>query len=331
MTQQKKFRKINNAVIDLGSNSIRMLIFRRDKNGRLFQVNRSLRYTKLAQDLSRTGKLSADAMQRNLEALEEFQGIARDYDVHHVYLFATSAMRDAQNSAELAEAIKARFGLDVHVINGEQEAAYGFTGVSQCYSGPVLVFDIGGASTELMYGDRHLENAVSLRLGCVRSSESYIADQNAVRQEEIRLLFDAAYATIKTSLETFDLPETFQLVGIGGTITTLASIVNRTEIYDSTTVHGTVLEAAQIERLLGRFIRMTNAERCDIVGLSEKRADTIIAGTVIALAVLKASGKAQCTVCDYDNMDGAAYAQFFKTSPKTWDHQNYKKPLTHDA
>ncbi len=296
----------NNAIIDIGSNSIRMLIYR-IKDGEIQQVNRSLRYTKLAEDLSKTHKLSEAAIKRNLTAIDEFVGIAKDYDVKSFYLYATSAVRDAENREVFMKEVKDRFGFDIHVISGDKEAEYGYFGVRQAFHGPILVFDIGGASTELVYGDEKLEDAVSLRFGCVRSTEDYF--NNLDKAQDSKELFDAVYRRVSQVLETFKLPEDFTLIGIGGTVTTLSSIVQKLEIYDSSKVHKSVLSYEEIKKVFLDLVKKDEKRLKEVVGLPEKRISTILAGTVITLAVIRASGKTKISVCDTDGLEGAAYVQ----------------------
>lgn len=321
----KKQLFANNAVIDLGTNSIRMLIFRRNKKGQLLNINRSLQYTKLGQNLTKTGVISEDAITRNLEALEDFQKIAKDYDVKHVYIYGTNAMRDAKNSEELVKLIKDRFGLNVDIISGEKEALYEFTGVSLSFHDQVLIFDIGGGSTELISGDKDIEGVKSLPLGCVRCSEDFIKDQNNIKESELKELFDYAYSMIKDTLKDFDLSKEFNVIGTGGTITTLSTINQQLEIYDSSKVHNSYLTFDQIRTILKDLVEASLEDRQKIVGLPSKRIDTIVAGTVVTLAVLKAAKKTRCTISDFDNLEGAAYIKFLKNNPKEWDSQDYKK------
>ncbi len=323
MNNKTKFEKINNAVIELGSNSIRLLIFRRNKQGKLFQVNRTLRYTQLNQDLSKTGVISEAAIKRNLNALGEYQKLCQDYDVHHVYLFGTSAMREAKNAAEVAQVIKNQYGLDVHIISGETEAKYGFYGVSQSFKEPILIFDIGGGSTELISGDNEIENEASLPLGCVRSSEMFIKDQNHITEKEIQDLSDYSFDLINGSLEKFNLEKNYKLVGIGGTITTISSIIQELPIYDSDKIHKSVVNYEQLRSCLDRFVSTDINGRKNIIGLPEKRVNNIAAGTVIALSTLKAAKRTRCTVCDFDSLEGAAYLKFMLENPKSWDNQKY--------
>lgn len=308
---EEKQPKVNYAVIDIGSNSVRMLIFRRDKQGKLFQVNRSLRYTKLGQDVSKTGRLAPDAINRSLEALDEFRGIAADYDVQGIYAFGTSALRDASNSKRFIDEAMARTGIQVHVIPGAQEAEYGFGGVAQCFNGDILVFDIGGYSTELTYGNESIEFADSLRLGHVRCTEEFVK-QDPAGDKATDELYHQAYAMFRKALAGLDLAEQARLVGIGGTVTTLACLVQDLEIYDSGRVQGCVISRAQIKALLSVFKNASFEERVNLLKVSEKRADTITAGIVLVLALLDAAKRDSFVVCDFDNLEGAAWKNFFE-------------------
>lgn len=320
-----KSQKTNNAVIDIGSNSTRMLIFRRNKEGKLFIVNKSLRYTKLAENLSKTNKLGKDAMNRTVEAVRDFVTLAKDYNVEHFYVYATSAVRDAENRAELVDEIYNKFGLKVDVISGKTEAEYGFYGVAQNFKTPVLIFDIGGGSTELICGYKEISSEASLNLGCLRSTEQFLPDQNNIDPFEAEEFYEFSTLNIEDTIYDFKLPLDYDLVGIGGTVTTLASIIKKLPIYDSAQIHKSVLNFNQVDQLVDEFVQMNLEERRKIVGLPENRADLITAGGIITLAVMKAAGKTRCIVCDYDNIEGAAYLKFMVNNPESWDQNDYNK------
>ena len=306
-----KKKENNYAVIDFGSNSIRMLIFRRGKKGSLFQVNRSLRYTRLGQNVGKSGMICEDAMARNLEAATEFAGIAEDYDVKEIYAYGTSALRDAANAAQFLALIREKTGIDIDILSGVEEAQYGFIGVSQCFKGSVLVFDIGGGSTEMIYGKTEITDMISLNLGCVRSTEEYFA-QDPPTEEEMKALFEQACSQIESALAGFHFneEEPFKLVGIGGTVTSLATIDQGLMIYDSSKVHNSVITVKELDGIISDLASKNLEERQTIPGLEAKRADIILAGAIIVKAVLKAAGRDFFTVCDYDNMEGAAYTRF---------------------
>ena len=166
--------KINRAVIDIGTNSTRMLIFRKDKKGQLFRVNKSVRYTRMGQGVNKTKRLHPDAIKRNIEALEEYKSIAEDYEVKEMFIFGTSALRDAENSSEFIDMALQKLGMKVEIISGEKEAEYGFMGVSQCFDEGLLIFDIGGGSTELIYGKGRdlMKDRKSTRLNSSHSAKS---------------------------------------------------------------------------------------------------------------------------------------------------------------
>lgn len=312
MENEKKQTKINRAVIDIGTNSTRMLIFRLDKKGQFFRVNKSVRYTRMGQDVDQTHFLHPDAMKRNLEALEEFMGIAEDYDVVEYYIFGTSAMRDAENTQEFIDMVKERLGLSIEVVSGDQEAAFGFMGVSLTFQESILIFDIGGGSTEIMYGkDDKLIDMNSLNLGCVRSTEQFIAHDPPLKSE-VEHLSRASTEMLKRIAPKINGYKPFQLIGIGGTATTISTIKQGLKIYDSEAVHNSRITQNELKDIISELVALTLEERSQIVGLEAKRADVIIAGALILDTILTVTGEDEFTVCDYDNLEGAAYSVFLK-------------------
>jgi len=304
--------KDNFAVIDIGTNSTRMLIFRNDQEN-LVRVNKSVRYTRMGQGVDRTHQLHPDAQKRNLEALEEYKKIAEeDYDVKAFYIFGTSAMRDAENTREFTDHIKEKLGLDIEVISGEKEAELGFIGVSQSFSEKLLIFDIGGGSTEFIVGeDDQLKKMISINLGCVRATEKYLFSDPPTAQELKRLNEDI-YAELVEKISNFIPQRPYKLIGIGGTATSLSTIKQGLKIYDSEKVHESIITRNELEAIIDDLSVKTIAERQKIAGLEAKRADIILAGALILLNVFKVTGEISFTVSDYDNLEGAAYQHFVK-------------------
>jgi len=301
--------KDNFAVIDIGTNSTRMLIFRNDQ-GNLIRVNKSVRYTRMGQDVNRTGQLHPDAQKRNMDALEEYKNIAKDYHVKSFYVFGTSAMRDAKNTQEFTGQVKEKLGLDIEVISGETEAELGFMGVSQCFNEKILIFDIGGGSTEFILGeDNQLKKMISLNLGCVRATEEYLFSDPPTFQELERLNEDI-YAELVRKIRNFVPERPYKLIGIGGTATSLSTIKQGLKIYDSEKVHESTIARSELEVMIDNLSEKTIAERQSIAGLEAKRADIILAGALILLNILKVTGETSFIVCDYDNLEGAAYRHF---------------------
>jgi len=301
--------KDNFAVIDIGTNSTRMLIFRNDQ-GNLVRVNKSVRYTRMGQDVNRTGCLHPDAQKRNMDALEEYKNIAEDYGVKSFYIFGTSAMRDARNSQEFSDQVKEKLGLDIEVISGETEAELGFMGVSQCFSEKILIFDIGGGSTEFIFGeDNQLKKMISLNLGCVRATEEYLFSDPPTNLELERLNEDI-FTELVEKTRNFAPERPYKLIGIGGTATSLSTIKQGLKIYDSEKVHESIITREELEAMIDDLSEKTIAERQCIAGLEAKRADIILAGALILLNILKVTGEKSFIICDYDNLEGAAYRHF---------------------
>ncbi|WP_242825058.1 Ppx/GppA phosphatase family protein [Acetobacterium woodii] len=305
----EKAEKHHLAVIDIGTNSTRMLIFRNDE-GKLVRVNKSVRYTRMGQGINQTGKLHPDAEKRNLEALEEFKNIAADYEVEDFYLFGTSAMRDAQNTAAYLAAVKEKLGFEIEVISGEAEAELGFIGVSQCFDEKLLIFDIGGGSTEFIYGeDNEIKKMMSINLGCVRCTEEFIFSDPPSFQE-LERMNEKIYAEFEKRTTGFLPTKPYKLIGIGGTATSLATIKQKLKTYCSEMVHESTITKAELERIIDDLAGKTIKERQNMVGLEAKRADIILAGAFLLLNIFKITGETVFTVCDYDNLEGAAYRHF---------------------
>lgn len=302
---------INHGVIDIGTNSTRLLVFRTDlETGAMVRVNKSVRYTRMGQDLGRTGRLHPDAMKRNLDALAEYQAIAADYAVDELYIFGTSAMRDAENTGDFIQMAKDRLGLDIEVVSGQKEAEYGFLGVSRCYDEPVLIFDIGGGSTELILGcGAQLEKMVSLNIGCVRLTEGCIENDPPLKAE-LAALSKAAAIQLHSVMPDFMTAAPFTLVGIGGTATTISTIDQGLKIYDSDKVHQSRVTKEALEGIITRLAALPLEERRQIAGLEAKRADIIIAGACILEEILKEAGAGDFAVCDFDNLEGAAFSRW---------------------
>lgn len=301
--------KDNFAVIDIGTNSTRMLIFRNDQDN-LVRVNKSVRYTRMGQGVDRTGLLHPDAQKRNLEALEEFKNIAEDYDVKAFYIFGTSAMRDAENTQEFTDQVKEKLGLNIEVISGEEEAELGFIGVSQSFNEKLLIFDIGGGSTEFIFGENNeLKKMISINLGCVRATEKYLFSDPPTIQELKRLNEDI-YAELMGKVGNFIPQSPYKLIGIGGTATSLSTIKQGLKIYDSEKVHESIVTRDELEAMIEDLSGKTIEERQNIAGLEAKRADIILAGALILLNIFKVTGEESFTVSDYDNLEGAAYRHF---------------------
>lgn len=307
--KKRKNEKQHLAVIDIGTNSTRMLVFR-NENGKLIRVNKSVRYTRMGQGVNQTGRLHPDAEKRNLEALEEFKHIAQDYRVQDFYLFGTSAMRDAENTGDYVAAVKEKLGFDIEVISGEDEAELGFVGVSQCFDEKILIFDIGGGSTEFIFGENNeIKKMMSINLGCVRCTEEYLFSDPPTGQE-LERLNEKIFTEFEKKVKDLLPSKPYKLIGIGGTATSLSTIKQELKTYNSERVHKSTITRDELEAMIVDLSGKTIKERQNIVGLEAKRADIILAGALLLLNIFKITGETIFTVCDYDNLEGAAYRRF---------------------
>lgn len=308
---QEQIKKVPNtyAVMDVGTNSTRLLVFK-DEKGKLVRINKSVRYTRMGQDLDQTKMLNPDAQKRNTEVLEEFMKIASDYDVKAFYLYGTSAMREAGNSRQYQEAVKDRLGLEINIISGEEEARLGFMGVSQSFHGKILIFDIGGGSTEFILGENdRISQMISLKIGCVKASEKYLVTDPPTKSE-IEALNKDLIKSLQDQLKNIIPTDNYELIGIGGTATSLATIKQKLAIYDSQKIHNSQITGDELKEIISLLAEKTIAQRQEIIGLEAKRADIILGGALILLNILQVTGDKIFTICDYDNLEGAGYKEF---------------------
>jgi exopolyphosphatase/guanosine-5'-triphosphate,3'-diphosphate pyrophosphatase len=297
------------AVVDIGSNSTRLLIADVDA-GRVSEVERQSQVTRLGRGVDLSGQLSAEAIEAACAAIADYVSICREANVETVDSIATSAVRDASNGGAFVAELRERFALSARVLDGEEEARLTYVGATceRPPAEPTLVIDIGGGSTELIVGTgREVAFHASLQAGVVRHSERHVATDppTAIELEElagdVRTLIESAIA---------GQPGTTARAGIAvaGTPTSLASIELGLEPYDPKLVHGHVLSLASIQHLLSRLASVPLAERVEIAGLHPDRAPTIVAGVVILVETMRAFGLERIEVSEHDILYGTAIA-----------------------
>jgi exopolyphosphatase / guanosine-5'-triphosphate,3'-diphosphate pyrophosphatase len=298
------------AIADIGSNSTRLLIA--DVNGEHVTdeaVRRSV-VTRLGKGVDADGALSHEGMQRVYDTLADFRELISEHDVEASHAVLTSAVRDAANGAEFAGTVKQRFGLEPHVLTGDEEARLTFLGAMSERDPdddtPTLVIDIGGGSTEMVIGHGHdMSFHVSHQAGVVRQTERHIHSD----PPEARAL--AAVAVDVEEIFKRGVPEHYrvavrQAIAVAGTATSLGAIAQQLDPYDPERVHGYVLSAAEIKRLRDELAAMTLVARREVPGLDPARAPTIVAGVVILLEALALFGLDRVQVSEHDILRGAA-------------------------
>ena len=291
------------AAVDCGTNSVRLLVCRRS-GGRLIELDRRLHLTRLGQGVDATGRFHPDALARTLAAMADFGAELDERGVRHRRVVATSAARDAANSAEFFAGVRARLGVDAEVIPGEEEARLSYAGALSALpdvAQPVLVMDIGGGSTELVPGsDVGPTRAVSLDVGSVRLRERFLHSDPPVPAE-----IGAARDQVDALLDScgIDFASVASWVGVGGTVTSLSALAQGLPSYDRARVHGSVLARADLAALTGRLLELPIAQVVTLPTMVPGRADVICAGALICATVARRV-PAELFVSEADILDG---------------------------
>ena len=270
------------AAIDCGTNSIKILVL---DDG--VPVLRDSRVVRLGQGVDTSGRLADEALARTFAAIDEFSGMLDDLAVDRLRFCATSATRDASNSAVFAAGVEARLGVTPEVLSGAEEAALVFEGavggLATSLPTPVLAVDIGGGSTELVLGDEAPTASVSLDVGSVRLHERHLRSDPPTAAEVAACAADADGALDGSGV---DLAAAATVIGTSGTIKTLAAAMLDLPSYDRDAIDGAVLAVDETRAYVDRLLAMTIAERRAIPSMHPGRADVIGAGSLIWSRIL---------------------------------------------
>ncbi len=286
-------------VVDIGTNSMRLLVVDRGR-----ERIREVEVTALGSGVDRTGHFDEERVVATLEVLGRYGEIMDRLGVERRRAVATSATRDASDGAEFMKRAARVLGVVPEVISGTEEAELSYLGATTSFDDrlPTVVIDIGGGSTEFVYGNETMMSATSIDIGSVRLTERHLPCLPA-REEDVRNARLAAAEAF--SLVSFPgVPE--RAVGVAGSFTSLAAIALDLHEYDRASVHGSVLTAAAIRDLIERLSALTLSDTAVIPSLDPKRAPVILAGAILAEAALVAIGFDQITVSEQDLLDGMA-------------------------
>jgi exopolyphosphatase/guanosine-5'-triphosphate,3'-diphosphate pyrophosphatase len=295
--------------IDIGSNSTRLLVAD-VVDGEISELSRQSIVTRLGDGVDKSGALNDRAIERVMDALEEYAGEIVLAGCDRIGGVATSAVRDASNGEDFAEQVGSRHGIPIEVIGGDQEAQLTFLGASTGDAlsgvGRSMVVDIGGGSTEFIVGaEGELLFHVSTKLGAVRHSERWLKS-DPPGQGEIQALLDEAGSIILDAVPTEFRKDIANGIGVAGTPTVLAAVDQKLVPFDPWKVHGYPITIDAAERLLGMLAGMALEERREVPGLHPDRAPTIVAGAAILLSTLKAFGLDEVVVSEHDILYGVA-------------------------
>jgi exopolyphosphatase / guanosine-5'-triphosphate,3'-diphosphate pyrophosphatase len=298
------------AVVDIGSNSTRLLVAEVGADGALTELERRTRVTRLGDRVDRTGRLADDAMGRVLAALADYRGRIDHHGAGTTVAVLTSAVRDAANGADFAARVRADYGLDARTIPGDEEARLTFLGATSERppddATPTVVIDIGGGSTELVVGTGHAVGFhVSTQAGVVRHTERHIATDPPAPAELDALAADAR-AIFEEQVPAGIRERTRAAIAVAGTATSLGAIDLDLECFDPDKVHGHRLSLEACTSILQRLAAVPELERRQVRGLHPDRAPTIVAGVVMLIEALRAFGLDSTEVSDHDILRGAA-------------------------
>ncbi|MEV7173680.1 Ppx/GppA phosphatase family protein [Streptomyces sp. NPDC093224] len=307
------------AGIDCGTNSIRLLVADCDPaTGELVELDRRMTIVRLGQGVDRTGRLAPEALERTFAACREYAGIIKELGAERVRFVATSASRDAENREDFVRGVVEILGVEPEVISGDQEAEFSFTGATRELAAhehlarPFLVVDIGGGSTEFVVGDDHVRAARSVDVGCVRMTERHLVVDGVVTdppsEEQIAAIRADIEAALDLAAETVPLAEARTLVGLAGSVTTLAGIALGLPAYESSAIHHSRITHEQVREITERMLTSTHDERAAIPVMHPGRVDVIGAGALVLLAIMERTGAEEVVVSEHDILDGIAWS-----------------------
>ncbi len=301
------------AAVDCGTNTIKLLVADLDAaTGAEHELVREMRMVRLGQDVDRTGRLADEALARTFAAIDEYAAIVAAHHVDAIRFCATSAARDADNAAEFAAGVEERLGVRPEVVSGAEEAQLSYDGATRGLTGcdlaaPFLVVDIGGGSTELILGDGHghVRAAQSLDIGSVRMTERHLPSDPPGPDE-----VTAAASAIASAIAASDVPlaEARTVIGVAGTITTVAAGVLDLKEYDRAAIDQAELAVSDVDALTKSLLGMTVAERRALPYMHPGRADVIGAGAMILDEVLRRTTVDTMLVSEADILDGIAWS-----------------------
>lgn len=303
------------AAIDIGTVTCRMLVVDVGESG-LHELTREYVITNLGEGVDATGELKPEAIDRVVRAIDGFLAVrdslsTPDHPVVRTVAVATSAARDARNAADFAARLRER-GIELSVIPGAREAALSFSGASIDFSGErLMVVDVGGGSTEVVMGMGGVEPvcAHSFNVGCRRVTEKFLASDPPAPEELAR-----ARAWIREQMASWfadqakEAASLERVVAVAGTATTVVSIRERMETYDSSRVHKARVSRQDLLEVYERLAALPLSKRMQVVGLDPKRAPVMVAGLLILLEVLDFAGVDAFTVSETDILHGITLA-----------------------
>lgn len=304
------------AAVDCGTNSIRLLVADLDpETGAETELDRRMEIVRLGQGVDATGRFADEALARTFAACEAYARVIGELGgVSELRFVATSATRDASNRAEFFAGVRERLGVDPEVISGDEEANLSFRGATRALADsgtghptPYLVVDIGGGSTEFVLGTESVVAARSVDIGCVRMTERHLRSDPPTSAQITAAERDID-AAIDLAAETVDLAQAKTLVGLAGSVTTVAAIALGLTEYDRSLVHLSRIPADAVRQTAAELLAMSHDQRAANPVMHPGRVDVIGAGALVLARIVDRLGLPEVIVSEHDILDGIAYS-----------------------
>ena len=294
------------AAIDIGTNSMRLLICDYI-NGQIINRKKFVNTTRIGKGVDENGFIREEVLKINLDALKEYYEISKKEGCKEIYCIGTCALRDSKNGDDFVKRAKLECNVNVEIISGNEESSLGFLGVlkgADADNNDILVIDIGGGSTEFVFGNiNEIKFAKSENIGALRMTEKFLTT-DIVDNYEFDMMSKFIEDDINYTIEYLKQNKISKIVGIGGTITSLSAMNQELEVYSMEKIHNSVVSIDDIKKILQNLKNMTLNDKKTLKGLQSKRADIITAGVEILHIIMKKLEQYEITVSEYDNLEG---------------------------
>lgn len=302
------------AIIDIGTNSVRLLLAEKDEKEEWKILKKDLRSTRLGEGMTDKAYIGKGPQERTLKAIEEFAAAARLEGADEIFAYGTSIMRDAANGPAFSDEVTSAVGIPVRILSGKEEAYYSYIGAAGTSGVVTSVVDIGGGSTEICMGfGTDIGMRHSFRLGCVRCSKQLDTTTPRGVAELKKHCFDLfRHTELMQSVKNVK-----RWIGVGGTVTSMAAMLQELEVYDSAKVQDFVIHQDDVNRMLKKLCAMSYDDKCHLTGLMPERADIIVAGVAILDALMEYFALPEIIVSDRDLSEGLLDADVLKPAKES--------------
>lgn len=302
------------AIIDIGTNSVRLLLAEKDEKEEWKILKKDLRSTRLGEGMTDKAYIGKGPQERTLKAIEEFAAAACLEGADEIFAYGTSIMRDAANGPAFSDEVTSAVGIPVRILSGKEEAYYSYIGAAGTSGVVTSVVDIGGGSTEICMGfGTDIGMRHSFRLGCVRCSKQFDTTTPRGVAELKKHCFDLfRHTELMQSVKNVK-----RWIGVGGTVTSMAAMLQELEVYDSAKVQDFVIHQDDVNRMLKKLCAMSYDDKCHLTGLMPERADIIVAGVAILDALMEYFALPEIIVSDRDLSEGLLDADVLKPAKES--------------